>query len=604
MIKPAEIQEIPSPHPANQESARPIDTSGIFPSGRLRETYRHVQPAVEWLLGFPALCSRYDACRADDPDAVTFSRRFLEASGVDMAIEAGLETTLRVVEGPLVVAANHPFGGIDFFTLVSLLESVRPGGWKFLANPAVCRLPGFQDTFIPLDPLDPSVSLNRRGLAAAARHLGGGGLLGLFPAGRVSHRDSADGAITDRPWSDHTVRLAASADASLAVLNIPGSNSQTFLRVPPCWPRFRALMLARELARPPVSALAIRLARLLAPSDVQRLAQEPHPGLRLQAWCHLRADRARPLPLPHVSSRKNAQPETLISPPAPPESRRTSASALRASHSLLTSGPFELLFVRGDEAPVLLHELGRIREITFRAAGQGTGNALDLSSEDSHYHHLLLWDREAQCLAGAYRVGIVQDILAAQGPQGLYLDHVFKIRPAFFHNIGPAFELSRSFVLPDYQRDNRALAALWKGLGTAAVRHGIRTFFGSVTISNAHHPATRAILVEHLRSNYADSPSMCRLIHPRNPFVPAAHHHTRIANAYLGEPLDRLAPLIDVLEEGRRSIPPLMRYYCSLGAKFLAYHVEPAFADALYCLLRVDLPSLPPAYRRRFVARE
>ena len=59
--------------------------------------------------------------------------------------------------------------------------------------------------------------------------------------------------------------------------------------------------------------------------------------------------------------------------------------------------------------------------------------------------------------------------------------------------------------------------------------------------------------------------------------------------------------MIERLEEGRRGIPPLMRYYCGLGAKFLAYHVEASFADALYCLLRVDLHAMPPAYRRRFL---
>jgi len=580
-----------------EAARRPIDTADIFPPGGWRKAYRPLQPAVESLFGFPEIWMRYDACRGDDPDAVTFSRRFLDASGVEVSIEDGLAENLGAVQGPLLIASNHPFGGMEFFALVGLLETVRPGGWTFLANPAVSRVPGFQQAFIPLDPINPAAGLNRRGLSRAARLLRRGGLLGLFPAGRVSHRDPATGAITDRPWSDHAVRLAADAGAAIAVLHIPGSNSRTFLKVPPRWPHFRALMLARELARPNVSRLEIRLAALIEPDDVKHIARTAAPGRRLQAWCHLRAD--TDIPRPEIAPLQAAHQNEAGSDSAP--DLRAAVASCTDRHRICASGPFDLLLVRGEEAPDLLHELGRLREVTFRAAGQGTGQDIDLSPEDSHYHHLLLWDREAGEIAGAYRIGIVRDILQEHGPDGLYLNHVFKIRPAFFERIGPAMELSRSFVIPGYQRDNRALAALWKGLGTAATRHGIRTLFGSVTISNRHHPASRAVLVEYLRRNHADSPDMRRLIQPRHPFVPATGHHRAIASAYAGESIDKLAPLIEDLEQGQRGIPPLMRYYCTLGAKFLSYHVEPVFADALYCLLRVDLPSLPDAYKKRFL---
>lgn len=584
-------------------NARPVDTSRSLPPGRLRDAYRLIQPFAESFLGFGEIWRRYDACRRDDPDAVTFSRRVLAVSGVEPRIEPGLEERLRGIKGSLLMAANHPFGGLEFFALVALLESVRPGGWKFLANPTVCRVPGFQHAFIPLDPLQPAAPINRRGLIAAARHLNQGGLLGIFPAGRVSYRDPADGAITDLPWSDHAVRLAAAAEASIAVLQIPGQNSRSFLRIPTRWAHFRGLMLARELARPVVKRIEIRHAASLDTAEVAKLAKSSSPGPRLQAWCHLRSDADTPRPAPPVCANDwPCCPE--IAPATSEISLRNAAEACNSDHRICQSGSFDLLFVRGEDAPLLLQELGRIREITFRAAGQGTGRPLDLSPEDEHYHHLLLWDRRQHRLAGAYRVGIVREILKRHGSTGLYLERVFKIRHAFYLALGPAFELSRSFVHPDYQRDNLALAALWKGLGTAATRQGVRTLFGSVTISNEHHSATRALLVEHLRRNYSDTPQMRRLVRPRHPFHPASRHHARIVASYDGEPIDRLAPLVEKLEVGQRGIPPLMRYYCRLGAKFLAYHVEPAFADALYCLLRVDLTAIPPTYKRRFSGDE
>ena len=94
---------------------------------------------------------------------------------------------------------------------------------------------------------------------------------------------------------------------------------------------------------------------------------------------------------------------------------------------------------------------------------------------------------------------------------------------------------------------------------------------------------------------------MRRLVRARRPFRPATRYHPLVGAAYAGEPVDALGPLVDAIEAGERGIPPLLRYYCSLGAKFLAYHVETEFQDALYCLLRVDLNAIPAGYRRRFL---
>ncbi|MCC5839474.1 MAG: lysophospholipid acyltransferase family protein [Opitutales bacterium] len=495
--------------------------------------------------------------------------------------------------------ANHPLGGIDFFALAHLLDSVRPGAWKFFSNQILTALPVFRDHLLSIDVLGRSPaahSLNRRGLADAIRCLRSGGIIGLFPAGRVAHRHrDLGGALADRAWSEHAVRLAAKTGAAVACLHISGQNSPFFLRLPPTWPRLRALMLCREFTRPVVTKIQLQLAFLGKVEDMG--VPLPQATAWLHARCHLQADladAARPQP----GLEKPQSPVSL--PPTnnlPGELKRDPAAHL-ASH-----GSFDLFFLAGREVPETLQALGRAREHTFRTAGQGTGQAVDLAPEDTHYHHLILWDRKGQQLAGAYRVGLVSEILAKKGAGGLYLHHVFHLRPALFRAMGETLELSRSFVLPAYQRESDALAALWKGLGAVATARKAKTFFGSVTISNAHHPASRAILVDHLRRNYGDDPTLCRLVRPRRPLIPPSHYHSLFSDAYAGQPVAALAPLIDEIEQGKRGIPPLIRYYCGIGAKFLGFHVEAAFQDALYCLLRVDIPSIPPAYRRRFMPR-
>lgn len=593
---------------AVQARLRPIDTALALPAS-LRAPYRALQPLVEAAFSFPALWQLYDASATTGLAGPAFAADFLRRLGVEWSISDADLAALRAIEGPMVIVANHPHGGLDALVAVQALERIRPGAWTMLANQALCAVPEFADRLIPVDPLgrtEASHGLNAAGLLAARRFLKKpDAVLGLFPAARVSHRQPAlGGEVCDRPWSAHGARLAEAAGATLVVLHFTGGNSARFLSVPPAWQHFRALCLCRELVRPTTRRLVVRLAATLSTGEVARLMKSPPAtvGARLRARCYLRADADTPRPA--AAGRDNAAGgPPAVCPPVPVAELAAEIEGLNDAHRLLRSPDQEIdvLLVRGGRAPLLLRELGRAREITFRAAGQGSGRDCDVSPEDDYYEHLVLWHRHERRLMGAYRLGFTRDILARHGPSGLYLDHVFKIDPSFYEELGPAIELSRSFVLPEYQRDNRALALLWRGLGAAATTRGCPTFFGSVTISNQHHPATRALLTDYLARAHADAPELRTLVSARHPFQPTTRYHSLAAEAYADAPIEALGPLVDALENGARGIPPLMRYYCSLGAKFLAYHVEPTFQDALYCLLRVDLRTIPEGYRRRFL---
>lgn len=572
----------------SRRTRRPIDTSAVMPTPFLGSLYRYVQPAVESAIGFPALWDLYDA--GAGKTTTEFAAAILERLHLPWEIPDEDLAKLRAIEGPAVVLCNHPFGGIDAMALILTLDTMRPGNWQMLANHAVASIPELQPHMIAVDPLASSGARRASaiGLIFALRHLKKGGILGLFPAGRVSFQEKGTTAVRDLPWSDHGIRLAEKTNATLVTLHIPGSNSRRFLKIPTKWSHLRALMLSREMTHPSVNEINVRVAEILPPGT----KTTPQ---KLHAHCFLRDDLDVPRPKAGLVSFSSKSPAALPGVTA-------AFTALTKTHRLFETGGLDVLLFKGNEVPnAVMNEIGRCREITFRAAGQGVGSDIDLTPEDPYYHHLVLWDRQARRLMGAYRMGKIHDILNTRGPGALYLDHIFEIQPSFYDKLGPSFELSRSFILPEFQKDNRALAALWKGLGQAAVLHKARSYFGSVTISNAHHPATRATLVEYLRQNHADSDKMRSFVKARNPFILLTQHHKIIAASYSGEPIAALSPLIERIENHERGIPPLMRYYCSLGAKFLAYHVEPGFQDALYCLLRVDLPGMDARYRKRFM---
>ncbi len=656
-----------------------FDTGELFPAGPGRRLYRCVQPIVESLLGFPKLWALQRAALGQLDAAETPPKTLGELGAVPVeigpSVARGLRhlgvtvqwepteiARLRAIEGPLVVVSNHPFGGLDFMALVGLLEAVRPGQWCFFANRLVTALPGLGGYFLAVEPLKGDAAakrLNAQALRAAKRHLAKGGMVGLFPAGRVSHREqvpatvgrvqatSEGGAsgspkpgalaeagrgwrVVDRAWSDHFLRLAADHGASVASIYFPGSNRRGFLRWPRHWAAWRALWLCRELTNPPTTAVQPRLGEIYSPEEVAGLAREPSGAARIRARCFLTGDLNSPVTgelaeapgtsvdqtagaaqgardsAEHRVSEQGAAavPSLMTAPAGSSETTHEAAGVELAAlpgGALRSHGRYQLFLAVGSELPVTLPLLGALREETFRAAGQGTGRAIDLSPEDHYYHHLLLWDSEAHQLAGAYRLGWVPAILAERGPAALYLDHVFRCQPAFWPKLGAALELSRSFLRPDYQRSSDGLAALWKGLGAAARHFGAERYVGSVTISAAHHAATRALLVAYLQRHHADTSELSRLVAPRRPFQPSTRYHDLLAEAYPANALSQLAPIVEGIETEGRGIPPLMRYYVNLGARFLGFHVEASFGNALYCLLRVDLAAIPAAYRKRFL---
>ncbi|MBV6500244.1 MAG: hypothetical protein CJBNEKGG_02714 [Prosthecobacter sp.] len=574
-----------------------IDSATLLPRGLPRLLYRPIRPLVERACCFKAMNDLYARLQGPGMTAPRFCEEALQS--LDARVEWPDDATLAPLcewQGPLVLMANHPFGGVEALALMRLMERLRPGKWRLLANSLLASVPELIPHLIALDPLGQARAVNHRGLAEARCWLDSGGLLGVFPAGRVAAWHAEHAQVLDLPWSDQFARLAASAHAAVALLHVPGANSGLFLRVPLRWPRLRSLFLPREMMRRSKPAARFHIGPLMEPALVSQLTRPGHAGAKLRARCHLLAE-IQPVPAATPTSKP-----PVIAPAGAPSVMQAEVEHLNAGEShLFTQGRFTALLWQRHEAPQLFHELSRLREITFRASGQGGGSNVDITREDDYYHQLVLWDKEQQRLVGAYRLGITQEVLAQRGQHALYLDYVFHIQPAFLDQIGPAIELTRSFIHPDYQKDPLALSHLWRGLGQVCARRGIRSLFGSVTIPASVSDASRAIIVEHLRRHHLEDEALRSLIQARSPFQPPGIAHHLIADAHADDPIESLRDTIRAPDGTPRSIPPLIRHYLSMNARFLDFHVEREFGNALYCLLRVDLHKAPAAHLRRFL---
>lgn len=273
-------------------------------------------------------------------------------------------------------------------------------------------------------------------------------------------------------------------------------------------------------------------------------------------------------------------------------------NALKTDCRLATQGNLDVLLATASAIPQTLREIGRLREVSFRAVGEGTGAEIDLDRFDEHYLHLFLWDRNAEQVAGAYRISPTDITLAEHGPAGLYCSTLFEFESAFLEHLNPALELGRSFVAPGYQKTLSPLLALWKGIATFVSRNPrYHRLFGPVSISQDYTPLSQDIIVRFLRENRWNR-ELGPLVKPLNPFP----GNPEISP--LLESIDQVSARVSESEADGKGIPVLLKQYLKLNATLLEFNRDPSFSDCLDALILVDLHEAPPAVLSRYMGKQ
>ena len=277
---------------------------------------------------------------------------------------------------------------------------------------------------------------------------------------------------------------------------------------------------------------------------------------------------------------------------------RSEIRSLDPDALLATQGNLEVYLATAQQIPNILHEIGRLREISFQAVGEGSGREIDLDRFDEHYLHLFLWDREEKHIPGAYRLAPTDQVIAQQGPTGLYCSTLFEFEPAFLEHLNPSLELGRSFVIPAYQKSLAPLLALWKGIATFVSRNPrYHRLFGPVSISHDYTPLSQDIIVKFLRENRWNR-ELGPLVRPLNPF-PGNPEISPLLDS-----IDQVSARVAESEADSKGIPVLLKQYLKLNATLLEFNVDPAFSNCLDALILVDLHDAPPAVLSRYMGKE
>jgi putative hemolysin len=510
--------------------------------------------------------------------------------------------------GPVVVVANHPYGMLDGAILTALLRRVRPDV-KILTNFLLADVPELSDHCIFVDAFhtDRSGESNRRALRQSLAWLRQGGMLAIFPAGEVSQWQMPAAQIVDPAWNDTAVRLIRHSGACALPVYFCGRNSVGFQLLSMVHPSLRTAFQLQEFLQQEGKTVEVRVGSPIVNEAIEGLTDdhEATEYLRWRTYLLGRRSKSEPSPLMAMRSKLAMKSQAPLAAALDPALLADEIDSLPRERCLAENGDLAVYLGTASEMPHTMREVGRLRELTFRQVGEGTNKSVDLDRFDDYYQHVLLWNRKRRELVGAYRAGSTAEILPERGVSGLYTSTLFRYDDALFEKLGAAWELGRSFVRPEYQRQYAPLLLLWKGIARlVATRPEIPVLFGAVSISNEYNEASREMIYRFFEARMHDD-ELADLIEPRRPFRPGLLRRWDCRGMCQAlRDLDELSqPIADVEVDGK-GLPILLRQYAKIGGKLVGFNVDRKFSNVLDGLVVVDLRETEPAVLERYMGRE
>ncbi len=553
------------------------------------------ESVVEWATGLSQLNALYTQ-QPMPSDSFEFMHQALNLIGTQYQVEQGsLDDVPK--QGPLLIVANHPFGGIEGIVLASLISKVRKDV-KVLANELLKRIPELDELFIGVDVFGGkgAAGTNRRAIKQANQHLENDGVLIVFPAGEVSAWNGEDKRITDKEWSKSVAKFIHHAQATTLPIFINGQNSHWFYQAGRVHPLLRTAMLGRELLNKSGKTISVCLGQPVPYKEVKEFASDHELTHYLRLNTYLMGSRSE------TQQIATHQYTTPVIEPVEPSLLVEELASIEQYH-LLSQGDFDVYCAPTSTIPNLMREMGRIRELSFREVGEGTGNECDVDRFDAHYSQLFVWNRQQQDLVGAYRLGRVDELVKQQGLEGLYSASLFQYQQPFVDSLGCAIEVGRSVVAPAYQRNMHSLLLLWKGIAAFVHKHPQYThLFGPVSISNDYSPVARQLIASVMSVHFYDQ-DKAKLVAPTQPLKQTGDEFWRPDMLSSLAKLPLLSKVLSRLEQGN-GVPVLLRQYLGLNGKLVCFNVDPAFNNALDGLIVVDLSQLNERVLGKYMGRE
>ncbi len=564
-----------------------------------------VEKPLSHLLCLPKLNSLYS--RVHDKDhwvergQVDFVSKALSLLGVNVELDS--QELKRIPKsGPSVVVANHPFGVVEGLILMQMLKAVRPDV-KIMANFMLGLIPEMKEHLIAVDPFGRKDSHlgNISGLKEAVKWVRSGGMLAVFPAGEVASLNLKGAKVEDPVWSPTVGGIIKRTGASATPVFFHGRNSLLFQAAGMVHPSLRTVLLPRENLKKKTGPVEFAVGNTVSGERLSSFdsKQELMEYLRFRTYSLSLRFKKRKVALPAFKKK-----EKPISAQTARRRIITELTMLGSKSVLVENNEFAVHEVHAADCPFVLHEIGRLREKTFRHVGEGTGQAVDVDRFDNTFIHLVLWHKESKEIAGAYRIARTDEQIDRFGLKGVYSHSFFRFKPEFFDRVNPALELGRSFIRRSYQKNFYSLMMLWKGIAAYLARNPrYRYLFGCVSISNDYRKISRELMADSLM-RYSGRADLAEYISPARPLkfkkLKGWQKYTPGISFCDSDDLEKVVQDI----EGGMGIPVLLRHYLKIGGRLAGFNVDPDFGNALDGLIVVDLMETSERSLFKFMGKE
>jgi putative hemolysin len=486
-------------------------------------------------------------------------------------------------EGRLVIIANHPIGSLDALALIKLVSEVRKD-IKVIANQLLMALPPLHPLLLPVNNMQGGTS--KEHLKNIQQHLEHEGVVIVFPAGEVSRLRPQ--GIRDTKWHSGFLRIAKQNQAPILPVYIDAKNSTLFYSLSMLYKPLASMLLVTEMFKQQRKHLPIRIGELI-PYNSFALSTLPK---KFQVSLFKK----------HLYKMGHNKPGLFVTQKsiAMPENRLELKQELKRKCERLgeTADGKIIYLYQHVESSAILREIGRLREIAFRAVGEGTNKKRDIDHYDQDYFQLILWDPEELEIAGAYRFGDAKKLIAKRGLKGIYSATLFDYSPAMNKYFEQGLELGRSFVQPKYW-GKRSLDYLWYGIGAFLEHHPqYRYLFGPVSLSNNYPQAAKDLLVSFYTLYFKQPLPIATSKHPY-PAKPAN-------DCFNGDSYQQdFTVLKKQLSNMGVAVPTLYKQYTEFyeegGVHFIDFNIDPDFNDCIDGLVIGDITMIKAKKRARYM---
>ncbi|DAB28697.1 MAG: GNAT family N-acetyltransferase [Sulfurimonas sp. RIFOXYD12_FULL_33_39] len=519
-------------------------------------------------------------------DAFDFIEFVLEYFNIDITICKNQLSRIPSY-GRVVIIANHPLGALDSLALLHVIKDVRKD-IKIVASNFLSEFKNLDEILIPIENI--KGKMQRNSIESIYKALENEQVVIIFPSGEVSR--ARPNGIKDTKWKKGFLKIAQNTKSPILPIYIDAKNSKTFYLLSMINKSLATATIPHEMFKYYNKNIAFTIGKCI-PFESYHIT-----GIAISDRVKLFRKHFYKIAKKEKGIFKTDNGIALA------ENRQELKKELQNAKSIgeTIDGKKIYLYANAQEN-VLIKEIGRLREISFRQVKEGSQKSRDIDDFDFCYEHIILWDDKDLEIVGSYRIVKASEMVDAFGVEGLYTSTLFEYKEEFNKYLSNSIELGRSFIQPKYW-NSRALDYLWQGIGAyLKSNYDIRYLFGCVSISNSYSDDAIALLVFFYMNYFG---AKVKSVEHRESYVLSEPNKKKCNELFFKDSYEKdILILKHELKLMGYSIPTLYKLYSELcdegGVEFMDFGRDRDFENCIDGFLVIDADKLKPLKRKRYL---